>query len=296
MNNDIEKKLFTEEEPSPKVETPDKTTEGKTQVQNDGQWTPQEIKSGISDDIWIKIIFGGIIVLSPLILLYELGESLHFKCSQKRRREEYRKMVKERARKARKCVPEMDDSGFFRNADRCVVHCSTNEDIYPECYLSLWVPEDKAGNYPRVPWMQTIGLYSVKVPHVFHSIWADGRVSDLNEEDWLAEFQKRWNLSDAIVVINYKHYGDDNFYLRQRKLEMSVIDSFPFDDEDRPPLECYVELLLLTDKKPKEGLEWEKVEYRFFHLGTFTLERNFFNNIKDRKRLETMLADFGFDI
>ena len=273
--------------------TSDKTTTvGKTHVE---EGTQQEIKkSGMSDDIWIKIIFGGLIVLSPFILLYKLGESLHFNCSQKRRKEEYRKMVKERSRRARKCVPEMDDSGFFRNADRCVVHCSTNEDIYPECNLSLCVPEEKAGNYPHVPWAQPITLYSVRVPHVFHSIWADGRVSDLNEEDWLAEFQKRWNLSDAIVVINYKHYGDDNLYLRKRKIARCIMDSFPFDNEDRTPLECYVELL--TDKKPMEGLEWVNVTYRFYHLGTFTLERNCFNNIKDRKRLEKMLAGFGFDI
>ena len=204
-------------------------------------------------------------------------------------------MVKERERKARKCVPEMDDSGFFRNTDQCAVHYSTNEDIYPESHLSLWLPDDKAGDYPRVPWLQTVGLYSVKVPHVFHSIWADGRISDLNEEDWLAEFQKRWNLSNAVVVINYKHYEDDNFYLRQRKIERSFMDTFPpLDLEEWTPLECYVELL--TDKKPLEGLEWEKVEYRYCHLGTFTLERNCFHDIKDRKRLEEMLTSFGIDI
>ena len=291
MDNNIEKNLFVEEESCP--ESPDKkTTAWKTQVQNDDEWAPQEIKkSGMSDDIRIKIIFGGLIVLSPFILLYELGENLHFKCSQKRRKEEYRKMVKERERKARKCVPEMDDSGFFRNADRCAVHYSTNEDIYPECHLSLWVPDDKAGDYPRVPWSQTVGLYSVKVPHVLHSYWADGRVSDLNEEDWLAEFQMKWNLPEAVVVINYKHYEDDNFHhLRKRKIERCIIDS-PLDWGEWTPLECYVELL--TDKKPMEGLEWEKVEYRYCHLDTFTLERNCFHSIKEHKRLENILNGYG---
>ena len=292
MTDKIEKNQFVEEESCP--ESPDKkTTAGKTRVQNDDEWTPQEIKkSGMSDDIWIKIIFGGLIVLSPFILLYELGESLHFKCSQKRRKEEYRKMLDERARKASKCVPKKDDHHYYRNSDRYIIHCSTNESIYPQCNLSLWIPGDKADDYHRVPWAQPITLYSVKVPHVFHSIWADGQISDLNEEDWLAEFQKRWNLSNAVVVINYKHYEDDNFYLRQRKIERSFMDTFPpLDWEEWTPLECYVELL--TDKKPLEGLEWEKVKYRYCHLGTFTLERNCFHDIQDRKRLENILNNYG---
>ena len=101
----------------------------------------------------------------------------------------------------------------------------------------------------------------------------------------------KWNLPEAVVVINYKHYEDDNFHhLRKRKIERCIIDS-PLDWGEWTPLECYVELL--TDKKPMEGLEWEKVEYRYCHLDTFTLERNCFHSIKEHKRLENILNGYG---
>lgn len=251
-----------------------------------------KVRNGVdTDELAFKCIVALLIVISPFILLYELVESLWFMCSTKRRKEEFRKMEGERVKDAKKHSLK-GEYGFYRNNDRYVIHYSTSQDIYPNCDISIWVPETKASDYPRVPWLDTMELYSIKVPYTFHSCWTDGYVSDLEEADWLADFKMKWNLVNAIAVINYNTGGYETF-LRSRKAETFILDAFPFDDEERTPLECFVELL--TDKKPMDGLEYETVLYRFVPMGRFRLERKTYSQLtgSSRKKLGKILNEYG---
>lgn len=295
MKNDekIEKELFMEQEPCPEKIKEKKTTGDKNEKEII-EWKPMEnkVRKGLdTDELAFKCIVAMLIVIAPFILLYELGESLWFRCSSKRRREEFRKMEGERVKYAKKHSPK-EERDFYRNNDRCVIHYSTSRDIYPKCDISIWVPEAKTNDYPRVPWLDTKELYSIKVPYTFHSSWADGYVSDLEEADCLADFKMKWNLVNAISVINYNADGYETFF-RSRKADTFILDTFPFDDEERTPLECFVELL--TDKKPMYGLEYEKVLYRFVPMGRFRLERKSYDRLTDssRKKLGKILNEYG---
>lgn len=102
----------------------------------------------------------------------------------------------------------------------------------------------------------------------------------------------KWNLVNAIAVINYNADGYE-ILLRSRRADTFILDTFPFDDEERTPLECFVELL--TDKKPMEGLDWEIVKYRYCPLGRFRLERKTYAQLtgSSRKKLGKILNDYG---
>ena len=288
-NEKIEKELFLEQESSHE-KIKEKITTGNKII----EWEPMEnnVKKGLdTDELGFKCIVAILIVISPFILLYELGESLWFRCSSKRRKEEFRKMEGESIKYAKKHSPK-EEHGFYRNHDRYVIHYNTCQEIYPICDISIWVPESRANDYPHVPWLDTMELYSIKVPYTFHSCWADGYVSDLEESAWLADFKMKWNLVNAIAVINYNADGYESL-LRNRKADTFIMDTFPFDDEDWKPLECFVELL--TDKKPMEGLDWEIVKYRYCPLGRFRLERKTYAQLtgSSRKKLGQILNEYG---
>lgn len=292
-NEKIEKELFLEQEPCPE-QIQDKKTTIDIFDKEIIKWKPMDnnVRKGVDkNELAFKCIVAMLIVIAPFILFYELGESFWFRCSSKKRKEEFKQMERERAKYAKKHSPK-EERNFYRNNDRCVIHYSTSQDIYPKCDISIWVPETKVNDYPRVPWMDTMELYSIKMPYTFHSYWADGYVSDLAEADWLADFKMKWGLVNAISVINYDSNGYETIF-RSRKAETFFLDTFPFDDEERTPLECFVELL--TDKKPMDGLEYEKVLYRFVPMGEFRLERKSYDRLtgSSRKKLGRILDEYG---
>lgn len=292
-NEKIEKELFMEQEPCPEKKK-DKKAAGEKSEKEIIEWKPMEnkVRKGQdTDELGFKCIVAILIVILPFILLYELGESLWFRCSSKRRKEEFRKMEGESIKYAKKHSPT-EEHGFYRNHDRYVIHYNTCQEIYPKCDISIWVPDAKAKDYPRVPWLDAKELYSIKVPYTFHSCWTDGYVSDLEEVDWLADFKMKSNLVNAIAVINYNTDGYETL-LRSRRADTFILDTFPFEDEERTPLECFVELL--TDKKPMDGLEYEKVLYRFVPMGRFRLERKTYSQLtgSSRKKLGKILNEYG---
>lgn len=292
-NEKIEKELFMEQEPCPEKKKDKKKTGGEKSEKETIEWKPIEnVRKGVDkNELVFKCIVAILIGISPFILLYELAESLWFRCSSKRRKEEFRKMEGESIKYAKKHHPT-EEHGFYRNHDRYVIHYNTCQSLYPKCDISIWVPDAKAKDYPRVPWLDTKELYSIKVPYTFHSCWMDGYVSDLEEADWLADFKMKSNLVNAIAVINYNADGYE-ILLRSRRADTFILDTFPFDYEERTPLECFVELL--TDKKPMEGLDWEIVKYRYCPLGRFRLERKTYAQLtgSSRKKLGKILNDYG---
>lgn len=241
-----------------------------------------------ADEWTFKSIIALLLLFSPFILLFELAESILFRCSSKRRMREFRKMVSENIRDTNH---RPKAAGFSHNYGRYIIHYNTFMEIYPDCDISIWVPEEKVCDHPSVPWQKTMELFSIKVPYTFHSCQADGYVSDLEESDWLLDFKKKLGLTSAIAVINYDAEGFESF-LRHRYTD-AFMDTFPFEPEALTPLVCSVELLV--DSEPGDGVCWVKTKYRCCPLGRFRLERKSYVQLtgNSRKRLERILDDYA---
>lgn len=117
----IEKELFLEQEPCPK-KIKDKKTAGKKSEKQIIGWKPIEnVRKGLdTDELGFKCIVAILIVISPFILLYELCEGLWFRCSTKRRQEEFRKMERESVKYAKKHSPT--EEHFYRNHDQYIIN------------------------------------------------------------------------------------------------------------------------------------------------------------------------------
>ena len=254
----------------------------------------EKVKKNKADDseIWIKIIVVVLVIISPLIIIYNLTESLCFRCCPRKRKDEYRNIIQKRAAEAKRVRPDRFDFDFFRNKDKIILYFNSSQAMYPSCEVSLYVPEDKADGYHKVPWQDKQKLYSVRVPNTFHSYWAEGYVSDLVEHGWLRKFQQDYRLTDAVPVINYafKNSGDVIWY--NRKIERCIYTEI-WVEEEKAPVECFVELLSTVE--PVKDTDWELVEYRRCTLGTFTLERECFDRLtnRSRRRLDRILEEYG---
>lgn len=257
----------------------------------------EKVKKNKADDseIWIKIIVVVLVIISPLIIIYNLTESFCFRCYPRKRKDEYRNMMQKRAAEAKRVRPDRFDFDFFRNRDKVILYFNSSQAMYPSCEVSLYVPEDKADGYHKVPWQDKRELYSVRVPNTFHSYWAEGYVSDLVEHGWLRKFQQDYRLTDAVPVINYslKNSGDVIWY--NRKISNCIYTEL-WDEEEKAPVECFVELLSTVE--PVKDTDWEMVEYRWCTLGTFTLERGCFDRLtnRSRRRLNRILEEYGINI
>ena len=254
----------------------------------------EKVKKDKADDseIWIKIIVVVLVIISPLIIIYNLTESLCFRCCPRKRKDEYRNIIQKRAAEAKRVRPDRFDFDFFRNRDKVILYFNSSQAMYPSCEVSLYVPEDKADGYNKVPWQDKRELYSVRVPNTFHSYWAEGYVSDLVEHGWLRKFQQDYRLTNAVPVINYafKNSGDVIWY--NRKIERCIYTEI-WGEEEKAPVECFVELLSTVE--PVKDTDWELVEYRRCTLGTFTLERECFDRLtnRSRRRLDRILEEYG---
>ena len=254
-------------------------------------------KNNKADDseIWIKIIVVVLVIISPLIIIYNLAESFCFRCYPRKRKDEYRNMMQKRAAEAKRVRPDRFDFDFFRNRDKVILYFSSSQAMYPSCEVSLYVPEDKADRYHKVPWQDKQKLYSVRVPNTFHSYWAEGYVSDLVEHGWLRKFQQDYRLTDAVPVINYSLKNSDDVIWYNRKISNCIYTEL-WDEEEKAPVECFVELLSTVE--PDKDTDWEMVEYRWCTLGTFTLERECFDRLtnRSRRRLDRILEEYGINI
>ena len=254
----------------------------------------EKAKKNKADDseIWIRIIVVLLVIISPLIIIYNLSEALCFRCCPKKRKDEYRNMMQKRVAEAKRVRPDRFDFDFFRNRDRGILYFNSSQAMYPSCEVSLYVPKDKANGYHKVPWQDKQKLYSVRVPNTFHSYWAEGYVSDLVEHGWLRKFQQDYRLTDAVPVINYSLKNSDDVIWYNRKITNWICTEL-WGEEEKAPVECFVELLSTVE--PVKDTDWEIVEYRWCTLGTFTLERGCFDRLtnKSRRRLDRILEEYG---
>ena len=254
----------------------------------------EKAKKNNADDseIWIKIIVVVLVIISPLIIIYNLSEALCFRCCPKKRKDEYRNMMQKRVAEAKRVRPDRFDFDFFRNRDRGILYFNSSQAMYPSCEVSLYVPKDKANGYHKVPWQDKQKLYSVRVPNTFHSYWAEGYVSDLVEHGWLRKFQQDYRLTDAVPVINYAFKNSNDAIWYNRKIERCIYTEI-WGEEEKAPVECFVELLSTVE--PVKDTDWELVEYWRCTLGTFTLERGCFDRLtnRSRRRLDRILEEYG---
>ena len=254
----------------------------------------EKAKKNKADDseIWIKIIVVVLVIISPLIIIYNLSEALCFRCCPKKRKDEYRNMMQKRVAEAKRVRPDRFDFDFFRNRDKVILYFSSSQAMYPSCEVSLYVPEDKADGYNKVPWQDKRELYSVRVPNTFHSYWAEGYVSDLVEHGWLRKFQQDYRLTNAVPVINYAFKNSSDVIWYNRKITNWICTEL-WGEEEKAPVECFVELLSTVE--PVKDTDWEMVEYRWCTLGTFTLKRGCFDRLtnKSRHRLNRILEEYG---
>ncbi len=257
----------------------------------------EKAKKNKADDseIWIKIIVVVLVIISPLIIIYNQAESFCFRCYPRKRKDEYRNMMQKRAAEAKRVRPDRFDFDFFRNRDKVILYFNSSQSMYPSCEVSLYVPEDKADGYHKVPWQDKRKLYSVRVPNTFHSYWAEGYVSDLVEHGWLRKFQQDYRLTDAVPVINYSLQNSDDVIWYNRKISNCIYTEL-WDEEEKAPVECFVELLSTVE--PVKDTDWEMVEYRWCILGTFMLERGCFDRLtnRSRRRLDRILEEYGINI
>lgn len=205
------------------------------------------------------------ILLLPFELIYKFAEHLKFKKSRQKRSNEYRRMMLGRAKTPIRLEQEVP--GFFRNKEKLVEQFCSSEHQYPNCEVYFWIPKMIVEKYPSVPWMMKT-VYSVRVPYTFHCHYTNGSVSSLLDYDWLLKFQHVYHLTNAVPVINYTRQTDWGRELLKKSSNI-------LDDEEYDEIECFVELL--TETEPMEGLEYEKIDYMYYHAGTFQLKRHYFD-------------------
>ena len=237
---------------------------------NTEEWAPKltiRQKSEVSE----KLIMLILILLIPFELLYNLIDYMSFKCSKHKRTNEYRKLIL--GRNLRTIELKQPPLTFIRNKDKLVKQFCSSENQYPLCDIFIWIPEIVASQYPNVPWQRKT-VYSVCVPKTFHCYYTNGYISSLHECDWLFKFQRTYNLSKAVPVINYaKQTNWEKVYLRQYAPPI-------ISDDEEESIDCFVELL--SENEPMKGLMWEKKDYLFFHVGTFQLKRGSIDVLTER--------------
>ena len=224
-----------------------------------------------------------IILLLPFELIYDLAEHIYFKCSKQKRSNEYRRMMLGQAKTPIRLEQEVP--GFFRNKEKLVKQFCSSEHQYPNCEVYFWIPQLVTEKYPDVPWFKKT-VYSVRVPYTFHCYYTNGFVSNLLDYDWLLKFQRVYNLTKAVPVINYTRQTDwgREFW---KKYSRSLLDTEEYDE-----IECFVELL--TETEPMEGLEYEKVNYMCYHAGTYQLKRHHFDILtsKSHRKLNEIIEKY----
>ena len=214
-------------------------------------------------------LVGLMLLVLPCLALSGCYDWARFRWSDKYRRKVYRKLKKDEFRNRRSIIrPDEEDGPWQRNRTAVVRHIYTDEELYPECRVSLLVPEERdictdGGTVQE--W------FSVKVPGRFHCLdWQ--KPETLKEAEFLKAYMSRNGLTDAVVILN----DGSSVYERMKRFYDSVHE-FP----GTVYMGCHVELLTRTE--PQSGVSHEKVSYRVLELpGRFRLEQDSLHRLDER--------------
>lgn len=227
--------------------------------------TPQ-----VKESFWEKAEFVGLMLLVlPCLAISGCYDWAKFKCSDKYRRKVYCNLKKNQNRLRRSVIrPDEEDEPWQRNRTAVVRHIYTDEELYPECKVSILVPKESD--------IYTDGLtiqewFSVKVPGRFHCLdWQ--KPETLKETDFLKVYMNKNGLTDAIVVLN-----DASSVYERMKRFYNRIHEFP----ETIYMGCHVELLTRTE--PQSDVNYEKVSYRVLELPVrFRLEQDSLHRLDGR--------------
>ena len=214
-------------------------------------------------------LVGLMLLVLPCLALSGCYDWARFRWSDKYRREVYRKLKKDEFRNRRSIIrPDEEDGPWQRNRTAVVRHIYTDEELYPECRVSLLVPEERdicTDGFTVQEW------FSVKVPGRFHCLdWQKSET--LKEAEFLKAYMNRNGLTDAVVILN----DGSSVYERMKRFYDSVHE-FP----GTVYMGCHVELLTRTE--PQSGVSHEKVSYRVLELpGRFRLEQDSLHRLDER--------------
>ena len=214
-------------------------------------------------------LVGLMLLVLPCLALSGCYDWVRFRWSDKYRRKVYRKLKKDEFRNRRSIIrPDEEDGPWQRNRTAVVRHIYTDEELYPECRVSLLVPEE------RDIWMDGGTVqewFSVKVPGRFHCLDCQ-KPETLKEAEFLKAYMSRNGLTDAVVILN----DGSSVYERMKRFYDSVHE-FP----ETVYMGCHVELLTRTE--PQSGVSHEKVSYRVLELpGRFRLEQDSLHRLDER--------------
>ena len=214
-------------------------------------------------------LVGLMLLVLPCLALSDCYDWARFRWSDKYRRKVYRKLKKDEFRNRRSIIrPDEEDGPWQRNRTAVVRHIYTDEELYPECRVSLLVPEERdictdGGTVQE--W------FSVKVPGRFHCLDCQ-KPETLKEAEFLKAYMSRNGLTDAVVILN----DGSSVYERMKRFYDSVHE-FP----GTVYMGCHVELLTRTE--PQSGVSHEKVSYRVLELpGRFRLEQDSLYRLDER--------------
>ena len=220
----------------------------------------------VKEGFWEKAEFVGLMLLVlPCLAISSCYDWARFKCSDKYRRKVYRDLKKDESRSRRSVIrPDKEDGPWQRNRTAVVRHIYTDEELYPECRVSLLVPEEsdiRTDGFTVQEW------FSVKVPGRFHCLdWQ--KPETLEEADFLNVYMNKNGLTDAVVILI-----DGSSVYERMKRYYDMVHEFP----ETIYMGCHVELLTRTE--PRSGVSYEKVTYRGlelpvrFRLGQDSLHR-----------------------
>ena len=215
-------------------------------------------------------LVGLMLLVLPCLVLSGCYDWVRFRWSDKYRRKVYRKLKKDEFRSRRSIIrPDEEDSPWQRNNRTALVrHIYTDEELYPECRVSLLVPEERdicTDGFTVQEW------FSVKVPGRFHCLDYQ-KPETLKETEFLKAYMSRNGLTDAVVILN----DGSSVYERMKRFYDSVHE-FP----GTVYMGCHVELLTRTE--PQSGASYEKVSYRVLELpGRFRLEQDSLHRLDER--------------
>ena len=198
-----------------------------------------------------------------------------FKCSDKYRKKVYYNLKKNQNRLRRSVIrPDEEDEPWQRNRTAVVRHIYTDEELYPECKVSILVPEESDIYTDGVTIQE---WFSVKVPGRFHCLdWQ--KPETLEETDFLKVYMNKNGLTDAIVILN-----DASSVYERMKRFYNRIHEFP----ETIYMGCYVELL--TQTEPQSDVNYEKVSYRGLELPVrFRLEQDNLHRLDGRSEKYTV--------
>lgn len=216
-------------------------------------------KKGID---WEKVEFVSLMtIVLPCLAVSECFNWARFRFSSKYRKQVYRNL-KEKEKKTfnRLTRPEGDDDKWQRDTNTIGRQIYTDEDIYPQCRISILVPETYEINTENFTVEE---YYSVKVSGKFHCLDL-ARPETLMETGFLKDYMRRKGLTDATVILN-----DGTSVYERMKRYYDIVHEF---NEDKY-MSCYVELLMR--KEPPSGIDYEKVSYHVIRLpALFKLEKD----------------------